>query len=387
MDVFLLLLALLGHAFLWIGLVNRLHSVGVRRWIVGIVTLGCFASAALIPFLVGWWYLQHRAMEGILGIYIVVCLMAVAITLLRLVYLRIFRKMPSVVRFHGRQPVKINLDRAAVTPDETVHHFMARLPLNEILRLELTRWDFDVPGLAPELDGLSIAQLSDWHLTGRVGKAYFREVVRACNELQPDLVCITGDIVDAVAHLNWIDDTLGQLTARHGVYFILGNHDLRAAPDRLRVVLKENGLIDLGGRSQCIEINGRPVVLAGNESPWIDGRGLAEQSLRQETAGALRIVLSHSPDQLAWAQVQHVDLMLAGHTHGGQIRIPPLGAIFSPTASGVEHTAGVFYAPPTIMHVTRGISGDIPVRWNCPPEIALLRLRAIKRTSHCDRAP
>ena len=68
--------------------------------------------------------------------------------------------------------------------------------------------------------------------------------------------------------------------------------------------------------------------------------------------------------------------MLAGHTHGGQIRIPPLGAIFSPTTKGVKYISGVFYVPPTILHVTRGLSGDIPVRWNCPPEIAHLRLRA-----------
>ena len=67
--------------------------------------------------------------------------------------------------------------------------------------------------------------------------------------------------------------------------------------------------------------------------------------------------------------------MLAGHTHGGQIRIPPLGAILSPTAKGVKYISGVFYVPPTILHVTRGVSGDIPVRWNCRPEIAHLRLR------------
>ena len=73
--------------------------------------------------------------------------------------------------------------------------------------------------------------------------------------------------------------------------------------------------------------------------------------------------------------------MLAGHTHGGQIRIPPLGAIFSPTWRGVRYVSGIFYAPPTILHVTRGVSGDVPVRWNCPPEIALLRLRAGHRSS------
>ena len=68
--------------------------------------------------------------------------------------------------------------------------------------------------------------------------------------------------------------------------------------------------------------------------------------------------------------------MLSGHTHGGQIRIPFIGPIFSPSASGVKYDYGLFNAPPTILHVTRGISGKHPLRWNCPPEIALLTLHA-----------
>ena len=80
--------------------------------------------------------------------------------------------------------------------EENSHHLLARLPLNEILRLDVTDWTLDVPRLAPALDGLSIVHLSDFHFTGRVGKAFFREVVRTSNELQPDLVALTGDLVD-----------------------------------------------------------------------------------------------------------------------------------------------------------------------------------------------
>ena len=219
-----------------------------------------------------------------------------------------------------------------------------------------------------------------------MGKAYFHEVVRISNELQPDLVCMTGDIVDRSACLDWIPDTLGRLTARHGVYFILGNHDRRVDAGRLRRMLEQSGLVSLGGRWLPIEIGGAPVLLAGNERPWFDGpvrvRANAPPAWRATWRGShrddlrsLRIVLAHTPDQFAWARSHDADLMLAGHTHGGQIRIPPLGAIFSPTAEGVKYISGVFYVPPTILHVTRGVSGDIPVRWNCRPEIAHLRLR------------
>ncbi len=104
-----------------------------------------------------------------------------------------------------------------------------------------------------------------------------------------------------------------------------------------------------------------------------------QECLPRADADALRIALAHCPDQLRWARAWGADLMLAGHTHGGQIRIPPLGAIFSPTRHGVKYVSGVFYSPPTILHVSRGVSGDIPIRWNCPPEIACLRLRSSRR--------
>jgi uncharacterized protein len=88
----------------------------------------------------------------------------------------------------------------------------------------------------------------------------------------------------------------------------------------------------------------------------------------------LRSALSHSPDQIEWAQSNDVDLLLAGHLHGGQIRIPIIGPILAPSRRGVEYSSGVFLIPPTIMHVSRGISGEVPIRMNCPPEVTKLVL-------------
>ena len=215
--------------------------------------------------------MQHGGLGVLAGGYVILCGVVAPVTLLRLVWLRCFHRPPPVVRFHGRQRAKLDLASAAATPAELNHHWLARLPLNEILQLDVTRWVLDVPRLAPALDGLSIVHLSDLHLTGRVGKAYFREVVRTSNELRPDLVCITGDIVERSSCFDWIADTLGRLTARHGVYFILGNHDRRVDAGRLRRALEQNGLIDLGNRRLQIEIDGTPVMLAGNERPWFDG--------------------------------------------------------------------------------------------------------------------
>jgi uncharacterized protein len=380
MDVFFLLLALLGHAFFWIGAVNRLHALGVPRRIVKRVTATCFFLAAAIPIgIAGWLY--ARGSNSFIAVYAIGCWAVALVTLSRLVWMRWSFRTPPLVRFHGKRRAKIDPRSAEFGPEETSHHPLTRLPWNEVFRLEATDWTLDVPRLPAALDGLSIVHLSDFHFTGRVGKAYYREVVRTSNELQPDLVALTGDLVDRAEYIDWIPETLGRLTARCGVYYILGNHDLLTRDlERLRRTLDQSGLIDLsGGRSRQIEINGQPVLLTGNERPWIQD-SLASTSAVAGDASALRIVLSHSPDQLGWARAQNTDLMLAGHTHGGQICIPPFGAIFSPSLWGVKHIAGIYYARPTILHVTRGVSGDVPVRWNCPPEVARLTLRSAARS-------
>jgi uncharacterized protein len=393
METPVVLAALLGHAFLWIGLVNRLHAVGVRRWIIKLGTVALFVCAAAIPIAIGGWWRP----------YTIVCWTVAATTLLRLVWLRGYLlRMPPIVRFHGRRSASIDLGGTGILPvaeshgqdaratrdsagGGNSHHFLARLPYNEILRLDVSDWTLDVPRMAAPLDGLSVVHLSDFHFTGRVGKAFFREVVRISNQLQPDLVAVTGDIVDTPACLDWIADTLGRLTARHGVYFILGNHDRRTGDvGRVRRTLEQSGLVDLGGRQRQIDISGCSVLLAGNERPWIDQEDRHSCLSPSADADALRIALAHCPDQLRWARAWNADLMLAGHTHGGQIRIPPLGAIFSPTRHGVKYVSGVFYSPPTILHVSRGVSGDVPLRWNCPPEIACLRLRSGQ--SHSSRS-
>jgi predicted MPP superfamily phosphohydrolase len=401
MDFLLLLFALLGHAFFWIGLVNRLHALGFRRRIINVATLTCFLLAAVMPFgIVVWLYMKSPhgcaivpwrlaarefGQNGLVKAYAVGCWTVAAATLLRLVWLRWALRTPPLVRFHGRRRAKIDARAAEYSTAETAHHFITRLPLNEILRLDVTDWTLDVPRLAPALDGLSIVHLSDLHFTGRVGKAFFREVVRTSNELQPDLVALTGDLFESAEFLDWIPDTLGRLTARYGVYFILGNHDRRTHDlPRLRRTLDQSGLIDMGGRRRQIEINGHPVLLLGNELPWTNSEGDVESDMCgthppaacgfAPSAPPLRIVLAHTPDQLAWARAQDADLMLAGHTHGGQICIPPLGAIFSPSLWGVKHISGIYYSPPTILHVTRGVSGDTPIRWNCPPEVARIKL-------------
>lgn len=379
MNVLVLLFALMGHVFFLVGLTNRLHSLGIPRRIITLGSWVLFVVGALIVVgMGGWWFGYFTRGSRVVEVYLIFCWAVAAVTLLRLIWFRCFLlRRPSIVRFHRRRSAEVH--RAPGVCDDDSHHFLVWMPRNEILKLEISDWILDVPRLPAALDGLKIVHLSDLHFTGRVGKSYFQEVVRVCNEIDPDLVAITGDIVDRPEYLDWIADTLGRLRARHGVFFTLGNHDLDLRDaDRIRHTLEQSGLIDLDGLERQIEIAGQPVLLAGSVHPWIGRVRETHQpdgEVNRCVSRTLRIALAHCPDELDWARAWDADLMLAGHTHGGQIRIPPFGAIMSPTRQGVKYVSGVFYQPPTILHVTRGVSGDTPIRWNCPPEVACLRLR------------
>jgi predicted MPP superfamily phosphohydrolase len=258
------------------------------------------------------------------------------------------------------------------SPDHP-HHAIVHLPGNESLKLDLTERGLDVPRLPSALEGLSIVHLSDLHFTGRIGKPFFDEIVRMSNALEPEIVALTGDIVDKPPLIDWIPDTLGRLKARYGVYFIFGNHDLRVDWRRLQRVMEDCGLVYLGGRWKVVEVRSQSVLLAGNELPWFKpAADLNTCPPRREVP--FRLLLAHSPDQLPWARKGDGDLLLAGHTHGGQIRLPMIGPVFAPSRDGVQFASGLFHAPPTILNVSRGLSAELPLRMNCTPEIIHLTL-------------
>ncbi len=394
MSFIILSLALVGHVFLWIAVVDYFHAQPMPYRVGHTLSWLALACMAAVPVGSCWWVVAAgidvfavgcwRQFPPVVLLYLAICLVAAVVTVAIRIRRNVFHRPPDVLRSHRSNVVEIakNLGTAAsaVTSEEHAHHFLVHLPGNEILKLDVTERAIDVPRLAPALDGLSIVHLSDFHFTGKVGKSFFHEVVHRSNQMQPDLVAVTGDLIDRVDCIDWIPDTLGRLTARYGVYFVLGNHDIRFDPDRLRKVLVGSGLIDLGGRWVQIDVRGEPVVLAGNELPWIAPAADMQRcpARAPDGIGPLKIVLSHSPDQFDWARRNDADLLLAGHTHGGQIRLPLVGAVFSASRLGVKYASGIFYAPPTIMHVTRGVSGKLPVRLNCPPEMAHLALHSVR---------
>lgn len=120
-------------------------------------------------------------------------------------------------------------------------------------------------------------------------------------------------------------------------------------------------------------------MIAGNEMPWI---GPPPSEPLPPGPAALRVALIHSPDQLPWARRLGFQLALAGHTHGGQVRLPGVGAVLTPSRNGTRYACGVFYERPTALHVSRGISALHPVRFGCRPELTRLILRSVPAPDH-----
>jgi predicted MPP superfamily phosphohydrolase len=112
-------------------------------------------------------------------------------------------------------------------------------------------------------------------------------------------------------------------------------------------------------------------VVIGHEGPWLR----PAPDLSDCPEGPFRLCLSHTPDNLRWARRAGIDLMLSGHVHGGQIRFPVFGSVLVPSLYGRRYDCGTFDAAPTLLHVSRGLSGEHPLRYGCRPEVTLFTLR------------
>ncbi len=258
---------------------------------------------------------------------------------------------------------------------------LSLVPLNEFALLSVTQKTLELPRPIPAADGLTIGHISDLHFTGQYRTEHYHFVVERMMELQADLLVISGDIIDYAKCLPMIQSVLSPLKAPLGVHFVLGNHDrrLKNVPSLLER-LTELGFQDLGVQDHCLTHGELSIHLTGNERPWFERHvtqtGTQDEPVDSASGQTLRVGVSHSPDQIGWARSRQLDLMLAGHTHGGQARFPLIGPLVAPSLYGSKFASGVFFLPPTIMHVSRGVAGTHPLRWRCPPEISLLTLRS-----------
>jgi predicted MPP superfamily phosphohydrolase len=308
-----------------------------------------------------------------LGIYGVLCVLVAMIHVPRWCWQRLCPGAPAAVVARSSRMVDIAARLGERPVSGPLARVLARLPGNQVLEVEFHSIELALPRLPQEWDGLRIAQLSDLHLSGRIGKAFFAEVAQMVQEQQPDLVALTGDICEFDPQIAWIGDILGRIRGRLGNYFVLGNHDLRLSDTGALVrELQSAGYEALSGRTVRVSNGGAEAFFSGDSRPWY-----GDVPTVPEDSSLPRILLAHTPDRFGWAARQGFDLVLAGHTHGGQVRLPVVGPVFCPSLYGVRYAGGTFQSGRTVMHVSRGLSGLHPLRFNCPPEATILVLRAV----------
>ena len=374
---------LVGHFGLNLAIYNRLNAFGLSRRTVKLWVKFFFAITIALPLVVValQWDLVQDVLQGRpqaipvpvpLQIYSWVCLS----TWLWLGLPWLFWRPHFGLEWLpiNRQAEVIEVDKQVETPLALSLRckLQSRLPWNQIFELSVETIELPVVHLPKQLDGYRIAHLSDIHLTGDVHPDYTQYVVERASEWQPDLMALTGDIIDKQPCIEWLEQIFSPATARDGCYFVLGNHDTRVVDSgQTRQAMGHAGWTDLGGRALDVQLGPVAATLIGNEHPWFQRPHLSPDSSER-----FRLLLSHSPDQIWWARRHGVKLMLAGHTHGGQGRLPLLGPLISPSFHGSRYASGDFYKPPTTLHVSRGLSGTHLLRINCRPELSLLTLRS-----------
>lgn len=243
-------------------------------------------------------------------------------------------------------------------------------------KLEIHRYEIALSTWPAELDGFEIALLSDLH----VGSPYYGletlgDVVERVNAEEPDLVLLAGDyVIHGVLGGDFVPpediaSVLGELEARHGVYAVLGNHDWWLDGPRVERALVESRIPVLD--DEAVPIDGFWLVGLGDF--WEDRPDVA--SALEPVEGEDPIVaFTHNPDVFPELPTR-VALTLAGHTHGGQVRLPFVGALVVPSQYGDRYAEGHIVDNGRHLFVTSGLGTSIiPVRFRVPPEVAIVRL-------------
>lgn len=378
------LIATLGHMAIWIASFNRLHAANshflIRKSSYGFLAIAVF----LVPMIFS--IVAYREFDFfpdtmtsfpvVFTVYFSVCLFFGLYTATIWMYRRIVdHQNPSIQSAHAITRYDFG-DVATQANRNALERSFAAIPGNQIYRLNVETRHLNFPNLNPALDGLTLTLISDLHFTGNICQAYFEQVVEKANELDSDFIIIAGDIIDRECCLSWLKQTLAELSAKHGIYFVLGNHDRKLKDETLiRETLRGIGCRDVADRWLPINFNGSQIHMVGNERPWFGDETKVSSEPFEFSNGDLRICVTHSPDQWKWGRERGCDLTLAGHTHGGQIRIPLLGPVISPSYFGVKYASGIFCQNGKVMVVSRGVSGEEPIRLNCPPEITQIKIQ------------
>lgn len=228
------------------------------------------------------------------------------------------------------------------------------------------------PDLPQEFDGLRIAHMSDLHLR-RIGTRE-RKLIELIKEDPPDLIVVTGDLISRSRDMDECLSLLAECEARIGIWAVQGNweHKTGWVGEKLREGLKEVGITLLINEAESVSLEGENLTIIGMDDPSLGLDDLPKAL--GDCDGGFKILLAHSPEILPDVP-ESVRLVLSGHTHGGQIRLPLIGAPWG-KALGHGYLSGIYHHGQTVLYVTRGIGMTwLPLRFLCPPEVAYITLK------------
>ena len=380
-PLLLLLGACVGHAYLMIVGLNVLYAQKLPHRLLKytrkVDLLIIFGGPILFAYALDLTDTQRLAWEpGELRFYLapyVLCCWAIGCfvaPVAEILYL-LRRPAPQVV---SQQQTIVDVAQELGFPPagNGKHAALCRLPGNRVFQVEYVEKTIALQQLPAAWDGLTILHLTDLHFCGTPDRSFFHVVVDHCLQAGvPDLIALTGDVVDSDWHHRWIIPVLGRLRCNIAAFAILGNHDSWRDVTLKRRPLRRIGFRDLGKTWQALDVRGVPLTVIGHEGPWFT----PPPDLSGCPADGFRLCLSHTPDNITWARHHHIDLVLAWQVHGGQFRLALLGSVFVPSRYSRRYDCGTFDRPPTVMHVSRGLAGQHPLRFFCNPEVTRITLQ------------
>ena len=256
-------------------------------------------------------------------------------------------------------------------------------------RVEVTRTRIPIANLPNALEGFTIAQMSDFHHSLVVSAEYLSECVELANREKPDLIALTGDFITGRENsdawlgmsLRQIDgylkkciEVLGALRAPHGVFAVLGNHDGWFDIDKVAEAIGQTDWRLLRDEHQVVDVGGAGLQVVGLRDLMCESIDLDRAFHRVDTTHPT-VVLMHNPDLFAEVAARRPDLILAGHTHGGQVSLPFIGPPIVPSIYGARYASGLFQLGRARMYVNRGLGTILPpIRFRASPEISIFTL-------------
>jgi len=237
------------------------------------------------------------------------------------------------------------------------------------------RIQIPIPDLAPELEVFRIVQISDIHLGPLTTIELVDQAIEMANQLKPDLTLLTGDYVwHEVEAIHELMPSLARLNAKYGVYACLGNHEIWTDVNVITQAFQMERIPLLVNEGMSIPVGEASLYLASLDDGW-SGRPDLEAAMQNWTPGATTVLLMHEPDLADnYASDGRINLQLSGHSHGGQIRFPFVGALITPYLSW-KYPIGLYNVNGMWLYTNRGLgTTNIPLRVNCAPEITEITL-------------